>query len=201
VSSSATGIGPVPPDRGVIVKDLHDARVRLARCCTPAPRDPILGFALRGQGVSVHRAECPNAEQLQRARRQLVEVGWAPSSTTRFAVTVQVEALDRVGLLHDITGVLADHGVGVLSANITTDRDRTANLRFTLEMAEITRLRPVVAAVRTVDGVYDAYRLVPEPNDGRSRHPLEEVKERPVDAPVETPRKAPATGSGLAMPT
>jgi GTP diphosphokinase / guanosine-3',5'-bis(diphosphate) 3'-diphosphatase len=174
----------IPPDRGVIVKDLEDARVRLARCCTPAPRDPIIGFALRGQGVSIHRVECPNAEQLQRTRRTLVEVGWAPSSTTRFAVTVQVESLDRIGLLHDITGVLADHGVGVLSANITTDTDRIATLRFTLELTEITRLRPVVAAINTVEGVYDAYRVIPESNDGRSRHPLEEVSDRPVQAPA-----------------
>src|SRR6476619_5245410 len=81
-------------DAGVIVKGLTDVWVKLAKCCTPVPGDDILGFVTRGEGVSVHRADCTNARELKRQSERLVAVEWAPTDRSMFLVNIQVEALD-----------------------------------------------------------------------------------------------------------
>jgi GTP pyrophosphokinase len=131
----------------------------LARCCTPVPGDEIIGFVTRGQGVSVHRTDCGNVAGLMAEPDRILDVDWSPSSGSVFLVQIQVEALDRSRLLSDITRVLSDHHVNILSANVTTDRDRRAISKFTFEMADTAHLGHVIAAVRRVDGVYDAYRI------------------------------------------
>jgi len=153
---------PLPASRGVVVKGVDDVWVKLARCCTPVPRDPIIGFVTRGHGVSVHRADCPNADDLRRDSARLLEVEWDTSGPSVFAVTIQVEALDRTKLLRDITEVLSDHHVNIVSATVATGRDRVATLRFTFELAEISHLAHVLSTVKKVDGVYDAFRVVPQ---------------------------------------
>ncbi len=147
-------------DPGVVVKGAADVWVKLARCCTPVPGDPILGFVTRGNGVSVHRTDCINAESLRSQPGRLVEVEWAPQAGSLFLVAIQVEALDRTRLLSDVTRVLSDQHVNILSASVTTTRDRVAVSRFTFEMADPTHLGHLLKAVRTVEGVYDAYRIV-----------------------------------------
>jgi guanosine-3',5'-bis(diphosphate) 3'-pyrophosphohydrolase len=152
---------PLPASRGVVVKGVDDVWVKLARCCTPVPRDPIIGFVTRGHGVSVHREDCPNAGDLQRHANRLLEVEWDTSGPSSFAVTIQVEALDRTKLLRDITEVLSDHHVNIVSATVATGRDRVATLRFTFELAEISHLAHVLSSVKKVEGVFDAFRVVP----------------------------------------
>jgi GTP diphosphokinase / guanosine-3',5'-bis(diphosphate) 3'-diphosphatase len=152
---------PQPGSRGVIVKGVDDVWVKLARCCTPVPRDPIIGFVTRGHGVSVHREDCPNADNLRRDQNRIIEVEWDTSGPSVFAVTIQVEALDRTKLLRDITEVLSDHHVSIMSATVATGRDRVATLRFTFELADISHLAHVLSTVKKVDGVYDAFRVVP----------------------------------------
>ncbi len=146
-------------DAGVIVKDLSDVLVKLARCCTPVPGDDIVGFVTRGDGVSVHRCDCTNMKSLSAQPGRLVEVEWAPTSQSMFLAAIQVEALDRAGLLSDVTRVLSDVHVNILSATVATSRNRIAKSRFTFEMADPTHLGHVLKAVRTVDGVFDAYRV------------------------------------------
>jgi GTP pyrophosphokinase len=146
-------------DVGVMVKDVSDVWVKLARCCTPVPGDTILGFVTRGGSVSVHRDSCTNAQSLRDQPERLVEVEWAPSVGTSFVVSIQIEALDRRGLLTDITGILADERVSILSATVSTNRDRVATSRFTFEMAEAKHLDSLLRAIRTVQGVYDVYRV------------------------------------------
>jgi guanosine-3',5'-bis(diphosphate) 3'-pyrophosphohydrolase len=147
-------------DPGVVVKGASDVWVKLARCCTPVPGDPILGFVTRGNGVSVHRTDCVNAEGLRSQPGRLLEVEWAPSAGSLFLVAIQVEALDRTRLLSDVTRALSDHHVNILSASVTTTRDRVAVSRFTFEMADPTHLGHLLKEVRQVEGVYDAYRVV-----------------------------------------
>jgi len=147
--------------QGVMVKGLPDVWVRLGRCCTPVPGDDIVGFVTRGQGVSVHRADCPNVKTLRREPERMIEVSWSGGKPTSFVVAIQVEALDRTRLLSDIATVLSDQHVNILSANSTTGRDRITRLRFTFELADITHLSSILAAVKRIDGVYDAYRVVP----------------------------------------
>lgn len=146
-------------DSGVIVKGAPDVWVKLAKCCTPVPPDPILGFVTKGGGVSVHRQTCTNAKNLNAQSERLLDVEWAPTGQSSFLVNIQVEALDRARLLSDITMALSDAHVDILSANLSTTRDRVAKSRFTFEMAEAKHLDSVLKAVRSVPGVFDAYRV------------------------------------------
>jgi GTP pyrophosphokinase len=147
--------------KGVMVKGLGDVWVRLGRCCTPVPGDQIVGFVTRGQGVSVHRADCPNVKTLRREPERMIEVSWAEGKSTSFVVAIQVEALDRTRLLSDIATMLSDQHVNILSANSSTGRDRITRLRFSFELADITHLSSLLASVKRVENVYDAYRVVP----------------------------------------
>jgi GTP diphosphokinase / guanosine-3',5'-bis(diphosphate) 3'-diphosphatase len=148
-----------PGDPGVVVVGTPDVWVKLAKCCTPVPGDPILGFVTRGDGVSVHRIDCTNAAQLTSNPERLIDVEWAPSSASVFLVQLQVEALDRNRLLSDVTRVLSDQHVNILSASVQTSRDRVAISRFTFEMGDPAHLDHVIKAVRKIDGVFDVYRV------------------------------------------
>jgi guanosine-3',5'-bis(diphosphate) 3'-pyrophosphohydrolase len=149
-----------PGDPGVEVTDAPDVWVRLSRCCTPVPGDPITGFVTHGHGVSVHRVDCVNIVHLNGLQQErMVEVHWAPTDGSVFLVAIQVEALDRTRLLSDVTRVLSDQHVNILSANVTTTRDRVAFSRFTFEMGDPKHLGHVLRAVRAIDGVYDVYRV------------------------------------------
>ncbi|MFF4589605.1 RelA/SpoT family protein [Streptomyces sp. NPDC001388] len=146
-------------DPGVVVKGVDDVWVKLARCCTPVPGDPIIGFVTRGSGVSVHRSDCVNVESLSREPERILAVEWAPTQSSVFLVAIQVEALDRSRLLSDVTRVLSDQHVNILSAAVQTSRDRVATSRFTFEMGDPKHLGHVLKAVRGVEGVYDVYRV------------------------------------------
>jgi GTP pyrophosphokinase len=146
-------------DSGVGVPGAPGTLTKLAKCCTPVPGDNIMGFVTRGGGVSVHRTDCTNADDLQLQSERIIEVVWAPSPTSVFLVAIQVEALDRHRLLSDVTRVLADERVNILSASVTTSDDRVAISRFTFEMGDPKHLGHVLNAVRTVEGVYDVYRV------------------------------------------
>jgi GTP pyrophosphokinase len=146
-------------DSGVLVKGDADVMVKLARCCTPVPGDKIMGFVTRGSGVSVHRDDCKNATSLKLESERLVDVSWAPSSKRMFLVQIQVEALDRSGLLSDVTRVLSEHHVNILSASVSTRTDRVALSRFVFEMGDPAALDHLLAAVKRIEAVYDVYRV------------------------------------------
>lgn len=146
-------------DPGIVVKGVEDVWVKLAKCCTPVPGDEVIGFVTRGQGVSVHRADCGNVDGLRSQPERFVDVTWTSGSSTLFLVQIQVEALDRARLLSDVTRVLSDHHVNILSATVSTTNDRVAISRFVFEMADPAHLASVLKAVRKVDGVFDVYRL------------------------------------------
>jgi GTP pyrophosphokinase len=152
---------PLPrnSDSGVLVRGAPDILVKLARCCTPVPGDEIVGFITRGSGVSVHQAKCHNVQSLLREPERMIDVEWAPSSKSVFLVQIQIEALDRAGLLSDVTRVLSEHHVNILSANVSTSTDRLALSRFVFEMGDTTHLDRVLNAVRRIDAVYDVYRV------------------------------------------
>jgi GTP pyrophosphokinase len=146
-------------DSGVLVKGDADVMVKLARCCTPVPGDQIMGFVTRGTGVSVHRTDCKNVGQLQLEPERILEVSWAPSSKRLFLVQIQVEALDRSGLLSDVTRVLSEHHVNILSASVSTRNDRVALSRFVFEMGDPGTLEHLLNAVKRIEAVYDVYRV------------------------------------------
>jgi GTP pyrophosphokinase len=146
-------------DSGVLVKGDADVLVKLARCCTPVPGDKIIGFVTRGSGVSVHRDDCKNVEQLRLEPARLMDVSWAANAKSIFLVQIQIEALDRSGLLSDVTRVLSEHHVNILSASVSTRSDRVALSRFVFEMGDPSMLEHLLNAVRRIEAVYDVYRV------------------------------------------
>ncbi|HXW47797.1 MAG TPA: bifunctional (p)ppGpp synthetase/guanosine-3',5'-bis(diphosphate) 3'-pyrophosphohydrolase [Streptosporangiaceae bacterium] len=151
---------PSAGDSGVVVEGAADVWARLSRCCTPVPGDEITGFVTRGNGVSVHRIDCQNLGHLVQAQpERVVNVRWSPREGSQFLVAIQVEALDRTGLLSDVTRSISDQHVNILSATVQTTRDRVAFSRFTFEMGDPKHLGAVLRAVRAIDGVYDVYRV------------------------------------------
>ena len=144
---------------GVVVAGMDDVWTKLAKCCTPVPGDPIVGYVTKGQGVSIHRADCPNVEALSAEPERFTDVSWSPDAQSVFLVQIQVEALDRARLLSDVTRVLTDNHVNILSASVSTSRDRLAVSKFVFEMGDTAHLGHVLRAVREIDGVFDVYRV------------------------------------------
>jgi GTP pyrophosphokinase len=143
----------------VEVEGVDDVLVKLARCCTPVPGDGIMGFITKGSGISVHRDDCINAGDLRTHQSErIVKVKWLAGAASIFLVNIQVEALDRSRLLADVTRTLSEQHVNILSAAVSTSKDRVAISRFTFEMADAKHLDSVLAAVRSIEGVYDVYR-------------------------------------------
>ena len=149
--------GPRSASQGVLVRGSADVMTKMARCCKQVPGDEIVGFITRGDGVSVHRADCKNVNSLRPER--IVEVSWSEDSRGIFMVQIQVEALDRSGLLSDVTRVLTENHVNILSATVSTGRDRVALSRFVFEMADPSHLDHLLNQVRRIDNVYDVYRV------------------------------------------
>ncbi|MHB8468002.1 MAG: RelA/SpoT family protein, partial [Acidimicrobiales bacterium] len=147
---------------GVFVEGLDDMMVRLSRCCTPVPGDAIIGYVTRGRGVSVHRADCSNAASLMGGGAgRLIEVEWDRASGGVFTCAVEMKALDRTRLLTDVTRVLSEHHVNILSSSTHTGGDRISKMRFEFELGDPAHLESLLAALKRVDSVYDAYRVLP----------------------------------------
>nr|WP_229117740.1 bifunctional (p)ppGpp synthetase/guanosine-3',5'-bis(diphosphate) 3'-pyrophosphohydrolase [Enemella evansiae] len=144
---------------GVAVAGDTDMWVKLAKCCTPVPGDDILGFITRGNGVSVHRRDCTNAAALLASPERLVDVSWAPTAESSFLVAIQVEGLDRQGMLSEVTRTVSDHHVNIISATVNTTRSRVFKARLTFETPDPTHLDALVQAVRRVPGVFDVFRV------------------------------------------
>jgi GTP pyrophosphokinase len=156
---TASNARPRSSDSGILVRGDADVMFKLARCCTPVPGDPILGFITRAAGVSVHRSDCKNSVDLRTQPERLIEVTWVPNSKSVFLVQIQIEALDRGGLLSDVTRVLSEHHVNILSASVSTRTDRVALSRFVFEMTNPAALEGLLNAVRSINNVYDVYRV------------------------------------------
>ncbi|WP_273487022.1 RelA/SpoT family protein [Ancrocorticia populi] len=149
-------------DSAVVVQsiDSTDVLVKLAKCCTPVPPDKIVGFVTRGSGLSVHRADCANVAAMREEEpERFIDVDWSDTADAVYLVQVQVEALDRQGLLHDISKVLSENGVNLLQASISTSQERVAKSTFVFEMADPLHLQTVLREMRKIEGVYDAYRV------------------------------------------
>ena len=146
-------------ESGIMVDGDPDMLVKLARCCTPLPGDPIMGFVTRYDGVSVHRTDCSNAKNLLEHPERIVSVSWSDDQQAGYRVTIQVEGLDRAGLLLDTFRVLAEQGVSVISANMSASKSHLARLRLTFEAPDPTHLKHLTESIRRISGVYDVFRV------------------------------------------
>ena len=151
---------------GVHVEGLDDVMIRLSKCCSPVPPDAIMGFVTRGRGVSVHRSDCANAQELIAGHAErLIDVDWTSDHAGQFVTSIEVQSLDRAHLLADIARVVADNNLNILSADTDTGRDRVSRMRFEIELGDVSHLQRLLSQIRDIDNVYDAYRVVP----GRGR--------------------------------
>ncbi len=165
-TTAARGVrGPRSDKRstaGIYVEGLDDLMVHLARCCTPVPDDPIMGFVTQGRGVSVHRADCSNATALSdRSQERLIEVEWDRGSAGIFLATLEVLAFDRSRLLADVSRVVSEHHLNIVAARTATTPDRVSRMAFDIELADPTHLQSLIASIKHLDGVFDAYRQLP----------------------------------------
>ncbi|KGM19459.1 RelA/SpoT family protein [Corynebacterium auriscanis] len=145
---------------GILVQGQADFSAKLAKCCTPVPGDEVFGFITKGGGVSVHRTDCTNAPKLHAEPARLVEVQWASSfNNAVFLVTIQIEGLDRNGLLSEVTRVISDQKVPIVATSSHTADDRVANIRFTFEVSDTKQLGYTMNQLRNVEGVFDVYRV------------------------------------------
>ncbi len=144
------------------VEGLDDVMVRLSRCCTPVPGDEIMGFVTRGRGVSVHRADCANAQSLSMGQAdRLIDVEWDEDRTGSFVASIEVKALDRARLLRDVSTALADAHVNIISCNTVTGSDRISKMRFDFELGDPGHLDSLISTIKQIDSIYDAYRVLP----------------------------------------
>jgi GTP diphosphokinase / guanosine-3',5'-bis(diphosphate) 3'-diphosphatase len=154
---------------GVKVKGIDDVLVRLARCCNPVPGDEIVGFVTRGRGVSVHRSDCSNAVELLKSPERILEVEWDRGTETTYQVEIVIEAVDRMRLLQEVSSTLAEAGVNVLSAHVSTDRDGITTMRFLFELGNMDQLQSILRNVRAIDSVFEAARALPGETPHRKR--------------------------------
>jgi GTP pyrophosphokinase len=147
---------------GVHVEGLDDVMVRLSRCCTPVPGDEISGFVTRGRGVSVHRSDCANAAALASGDvGRMIEVEWDRDSTGSFVAAVELKALDRTRLGMDVWKVISENHLNILRSDSLTGADRVSRMRFEFELADPAHLDSLLSALKRIDSVYDAYRVLP----------------------------------------
>lgn len=156
-------IGAAPGSDVIEVEGEGGMLVALARCCRPLIGDDIVGFVTRGRGVSVHRDDCQNVEDLQKQAERFVPVGWARAGgRADYLVEIEIEAIDRKHLLRDVTAVLGDLHINIVGASVETQQTKTARLRFTFELSDASHLEEALRSIRGVSGVYDAYRMTPQ---------------------------------------
>ena len=146
---------------GILVEGSPDVLAKLAKCCQPVPGDEIFGFVTRGGGVSVHRVDCTNAEKLKSEPERMMQVEWAQgkSSSGAFAATLQVEALDRQGLLFEVTKIFSESKLNVLSMRSSRGEDHIATLQFTFSVSDTKQLGALMTTLRNTEGVFDVYRV------------------------------------------
>ncbi|HET9575208.1 MAG TPA: bifunctional (p)ppGpp synthetase/guanosine-3',5'-bis(diphosphate) 3'-pyrophosphohydrolase [Nitrospira sp.] len=146
-------------EKGVKVKGARDVLMQLSRCCNPVPGDRILGYITRGRGLTIHAVDCPNLEALDYDRERLVEVDWDNATPSTHAVKVSVMAVDKTGVLANVSSAIAECHANISRAEITTREDRKAVLDFIIEIGGTQHLDQVLKAIERVDGVITARRV------------------------------------------
>jgi GTP pyrophosphokinase len=150
---------------GVYVEGLDDVMIHLARCCSPVPGDPIMGFITQGRGVSIHRDDCSNAVALaHRLGERIIDVEWDGSTGGQYRAVLEVMAFDRSRLLLDVSKVVAEYHLNIISSSTTTSGSRIVRMVFDVELADPAHLSSLLAALKGVDGVFDAFRQLPGQN-------------------------------------
>jgi len=146
-------------DSGVIVKGVDNCLVKFSKCCNPVPGDDIIGYVTKGRGVSIHRKDCTNIEDLLSEEERIIEVEWyEDKAPTVYNVDIEVLANDRTGLLSDVVKEVTNQKINIMGVNTRTNRDRIATIYITVEVQNTEQLNKVVKQIRKVDSVYEVTR-------------------------------------------
>ena len=152
------------------VEGTDDVIVRLSTCCAPAIGDEVTGFLSKERGVSVHRADCPEAAALARhPSNRIVDVEWVEGGATAFRASVEVAALDRTRLLRDVANALSDQHVNIVACSTVTGADRVARMRFDFELANAGHLESVMRTIKNIDAVFEVRSAAPSDNSGSNQ--------------------------------
>jgi guanosine-3',5'-bis(diphosphate) 3'-pyrophosphohydrolase len=146
-----------PLSGGVRVKGVGDLLVRFANCCSPIPGDPITGYVTRGKGVTVHRANCPSVLS-ERDIERLIDVEWESVDQQTYPITIRIDAMDRPGLLNEITNVVAEYKVNIVAASIGTHPDGTATITATLKVTSLQQLSKVLVRIERIRDITSVTR-------------------------------------------
>ncbi len=148
---------------GIVVDGLEDqgVMVRMAKCCTPVPGDEIVGYISVGRGITIHREDCPNSRQLARTPERFTKVAWSGDDPeASFRVGIAVEAWDRPRLLEDVGRTVAEHGCNVVEYGGHVSEGMSRNW-YVLEIGDLRTLKAVLAGLRQIESVVDAFRVTP----------------------------------------
>jgi GTP pyrophosphokinase len=145
---------------GINVEGVDDVLVRLAKCCTPVPGDPIVGYISLGKGITIHRGDCPNVRALRRNPERFTPVEWDGGASRSFRVQIALDSWDRPRLLEDVARTFAEHGANIVSYGGTVENEMARNW-YVAEVGDVKSLRALLTALRNVDAVFDAYRVTP----------------------------------------
>ena len=145
---------------GINVSGVEDVLVRLAKCCTPVPGDPIVGYISLGKGITIHREDCPNVRALRKNAERFTPVEWEGGSAQSFRVQIAVDAWDRPRLLEDVARTFAEHGANIVAYGGGVE-DQLAKNWYTAEIGDVASLRALLTALRNIEAVFDAYRVTP----------------------------------------
>ena len=143
---------------GILVKGEPGLLVRLAKCCSPVPGDPIIGFITRGRGVSVHRADCPNVTHGQNDVDRLIDVEWAYDGNERFEVNMEIVAYDRTGIMAEIMATLAEMKISILSVNAKTSDTKNVTIHMGISIKDLAQFEFVATKIRRLKDVYAVER-------------------------------------------
>ncbi|MBQ6692764.1 MAG: bifunctional (p)ppGpp synthetase/guanosine-3',5'-bis(diphosphate) 3'-pyrophosphohydrolase, partial [Clostridia bacterium] len=144
--------------RGVIVKGDPNMVIRFAHCCSPLPGDKIVGYITRGRGVSIHREDCPNMDDLMVEPERFIEVEWTKSAKTTYTASIQVQAGERAGLLLEISQVLLNLNISIKSMNAKTTGD-VVNLQMSFDVTSADQLESIIKQMKKVNMVNEVYRI------------------------------------------
>jgi GTP pyrophosphokinase len=145
------------PKSGILVKGVDDILIRYGKCCNPLPGDPVTGYITRGQGITVHRTNCPHAMNMDPDRR--IELEWAPEKEELYPVRIHVLCHDKIGLLANITGAISDIKANILDASVNTRGDQRAECHFTIAVSGADHLENVMKSVKKIKQVLTVSRI------------------------------------------
>ena len=147
-----------PSNSGIVVKGIDNCLVKLSKCCNPLPGDEIIGYITKGRGVSVHRKDCVNVNELLKEENRIIEVEWYNQEKVTYTVEIEVYANDRNGLLGDIVRKLNDCKAKVLGVNARATKEKIAITEVTIEVDSLESLNKIIREIRKVDSVYEVNR-------------------------------------------